>query len=157
MRWPTPATGWPIRVDGYTVGVADLTENPPHRGELHPDGDELLYLVSGRVDVIVEEGGTEEAVGTERRHALTGGQAFVVPRGAWHRVDVVEPCRLVYVTPGPGDGHRLPRPHLLAAHQRPRRAGAARARRRGDGGQLGVNSGGGLHRHRRRTKGPACS
>ncbi|HZR12187.1 MAG TPA: cupin domain-containing protein [Acidimicrobiia bacterium] len=101
-----PAPGPPVRVDGYTVGAPELTGNPPHRGELHPDGDELLFLVSGRVDVILEQGGDQHTVGVERVHPLGAGEAIVVPKGVWHRIEVREPSRLVHVTPGPGDGHR---------------------------------------------------
>jgi mannose-6-phosphate isomerase-like protein (cupin superfamily) len=101
-----PTGGKPIRVDGFSVGAPLLTENAPHRGEMHPDGDELLYLVSGSIDVIVEDGGTQEEVGRETVLRLEAGQACLVPKGAWHRVDVREPSHLVHVTPGPGDGHR---------------------------------------------------
>ena len=101
-----PAPGPPLRIDGFTVGAPKMTTNPPHRGEMHPDGDELLYLVSGRVEVIIEEGGTETTVGVENVATLTAGQAILVPRGAWHRVNVCEPSHLVHITPGPGDGHR---------------------------------------------------
>ena len=34
-------------VDGMTFGVASMSENSPHGGEMHPDGDEVLYLISG--------------------------------------------------------------------------------------------------------------
>ena len=98
--------GPPLRVDGFTVGAPALTGNPPHRGELHPDGDELLFLVSGRVDVILEEGGDQDTIGVERVQPLAAGEAMVVPRGVWHRVEVREPSRLVHITPGPGDAHR---------------------------------------------------
>ena len=73
---------------------------------MHPDGDELLYLVSGRIDVILEDGGDVETVGVQRVEALQAGDAILVPRGVWHRVDVREPSHLVHVTPGPGGGHR---------------------------------------------------
>jgi quercetin dioxygenase-like cupin family protein len=75
---------------------------------MHPDGDELLYLISGRVDVILEDGGDVETVGVEHVEALQPGDAIVVPRGVWHRVDVREASHLVHVTPGPGGGHRPP-------------------------------------------------
>jgi mannose-6-phosphate isomerase-like protein (cupin superfamily) len=97
--------GKPLRIDGFTVGAPLLTSNPPHRGELHPDGDELLYLVSGHVDVILDDG-DQDHVGTERVVSVRAGEAFLVPRGVWHRVELREPSRLVHITPGPGDGHR---------------------------------------------------
>jgi mannose-6-phosphate isomerase-like protein (cupin superfamily) len=65
-----------------------MTKNPPHAGEMHPDGDELLYLVDGAVDIILDEAAGERCLG------LQPGQAFVVPCGVWHRVMVKEPCRL---------------------------------------------------------------
>jgi len=81
-------------VEGRLVGEARMSKNPPHAGEMHPDGDELLYLVEGAIDVVVDQ-----AAG-ERRISLQPGQAFVVPCGLWHRVMVREPCCLLYFTPG---------------------------------------------------------
>jgi mannose-6-phosphate isomerase-like protein (cupin superfamily) len=98
-------THCPVRVDGYVVGAPLMTGNAPHRGELHPDGDELLLLLSGRVEVILDDG-TQQQVGAETVQELAGGQAVIVPKGVWHRINVLEPSRLVHVTPGPGDGHR---------------------------------------------------
>lgn len=89
-------TAGPLRVDGYTVGAPFMTRNAPHNGEMHPDGDELLYLISGQIDVLLEEGDTETI------HALQPGQGFIVPKGVWHRVLIKEPSRLVHITPGPG-------------------------------------------------------
>lgn len=101
-----PEPGGPVRIDGFSVGAPLMTSNAPHRGEMHPDGDELLYLVSGRIDVIIEDGGDEETVGAERVESLRPGQAILVPKGVWHRVDVRVPSRLVHITPGPGGRHR---------------------------------------------------
>ena len=100
------SSGPPVRIDGFTVGAPLMTRSAPHRGELHPDGDELLFVISGGVDVILEEGGDEHNAGVERVEAVRAGQAFVVPKGVWHRVEVREPSRLVHITPGPGGGHR---------------------------------------------------
>jgi len=90
----------PLRIDGYTVGAPYLTGDPPHSGEMHPDGDELLYLVSGRVRVLLEleEGHCDVELGPD--------QALVVPRGVWHLVHLIEPGQLVHITPGPGGEHR---------------------------------------------------
>jgi catechol 2,3-dioxygenase-like lactoylglutathione lyase family enzyme len=98
---PLPASaGPPPTIDGLTVGAALLSSDAPHHGEMHPDGDELLYLTSGRVDVVLEEDGGEVRV------ELKPGQAFVVPRGVWHRVAVREPSQILYMTPGPGGQYR---------------------------------------------------
>lgn len=90
----------PARIDGYTIGAPRMTQNPPHNGELHPDSDELLYLISGRVKVLLElpAGDTTVDVGP--------GEALVVPRGVWHLVLLQEPSHLLHITPGPGSDHR---------------------------------------------------
>lgn len=84
-------------VAGRLAGEARMTKSPPHAGEMHPDGDELLYLIEGAVEVVLDDENKETG---ERRLALDPGHAFVVPRGVWHRVIVKEPCRLLYFTPG---------------------------------------------------------
>jgi quercetin dioxygenase-like cupin family protein len=89
-------SGPPPRIDGYTVGAPHIRRDAPHGGEQHPDGDELLYLVSGRLDVVLEEDGLENTV------ELHPGDAFVVPKGIWHRVVMREPSQLIHITPGPG-------------------------------------------------------
>ena len=48
---PDPA----VPVTGPTIGIATMTENAPHGGEMHPDGDEVLYLISGSVNVVFED------------------------------------------------------------------------------------------------------
>jgi mannose-6-phosphate isomerase-like protein (cupin superfamily) len=68
---------------------------PPHAGERHPDGDELLYLIAGNATVVIEHPEGEERV------ALEAGDACIVPRGLWHRVLFDAPVRLLYATPGP--------------------------------------------------------
>jgi mannose-6-phosphate isomerase-like protein (cupin superfamily) len=92
--------GPPTRIDGFTVGAPVMTRPPPHAGEMHPDGDELLFLVSGHASVLLEAPASQATV------ELRPGQAVVVPRGVWHRVLVHEPSQLVHITPGPGGQHR---------------------------------------------------
>ena len=88
----------PERIDGLTVGIVHMTENPPHGGEMHPDGDELLYVISGRVQVIGDS--------DPEPLPLAAGDACLVPKGEWHRVDMLEPTTLLHITPGPGHEHR---------------------------------------------------
>jgi mannose-6-phosphate isomerase-like protein (cupin superfamily) len=59
--------------------------------EMHPEVDEVLLLVSGAIDVIIED---EDG---ERTIPLEAGQAAIVPRGAWHRLLMRSPGRLVFV------------------------------------------------------------
>jgi len=68
--------------------------------EMHPDGDEVLTLLSGQFDIILDENGTE------RRIALTPGQGALVPRGVWHRMVINIPGELLFLTPGDTTEHR---------------------------------------------------
>jgi len=98
--------GPPRRIDGYTIGVASGMRGPgPHRGEMHPDGDEFLYVVSGEMTLVLDDG-DEHAAGAEMIVQLAAGDAYIVPRGQWHRLEAIETSCLVHVTPGPTGGHR---------------------------------------------------
>ncbi len=98
--------GPPRRIDGYTIGaIPDIDGPGPHGGEVHPDGDEFLYVVSGTMELILDDG-DEHTVGVVTKVLLRAGDACVVPRGVWHRVEPVEPSYLIHVTPGPNGGHR---------------------------------------------------
>ena len=74
-------------VEGRLAGEARMTKNPPHAGEMHPDGDELLYLVEGASDVVLdEEAGTLSFAATRpglccamRSVAPRSGQGTVLP------------------------------------------------------------------------------
>jgi len=68
--------------------------------EMHPGGDEVLYLLAGALDVVLEEPGGERTFGLE------GGQACLVPRGVWHRLVLRRPSDLLFVTPARGTRHR---------------------------------------------------
>ena len=89
----------PAVVNGMTIGIARMSRNSPHGGEMHPDGDEVLYLISGRARVVFEIAEFDDV-------ELFPGQGLVVPKGVWHRVDILEPCEIMYATPGPGGEYR---------------------------------------------------
>jgi len=89
----------PVPIDGMTFGVATMSENSPHGGEMHPDGDEVLYLISGRIKVVFLESREEDI-------EVEPGDGLVVPQGMWHRVDILEPSQIVYLTPGPNNEFR---------------------------------------------------
>lgn len=51
-----------IPVEGATFGVASMSRNAPHGGERHLDGDEVLYVVSGRIRVVFIDGWTNQTL-----------------------------------------------------------------------------------------------
>ena len=65
-----------------------------------PAGDELLYLLTGAIDAVLDEPGGERLV------ALRGGQACLVPQGVWHRL-ILRPAERPPVHHSrPGTRHR---------------------------------------------------
>ncbi|MGH9297690.1 MAG: hypothetical protein ACRDZP_06910, partial [Acidimicrobiales bacterium] len=64
--------------------------------ERHPAGEELVVLISGRVDVIQDLDGAEHLV------ELRPGHAMINPRGIWHTATVHEPGQALFITPGRG-------------------------------------------------------
>ena len=93
----------PKRIEGRTVGVSTVEGEGPHGGERHPDGDELLYVISGSVLLHLDlDEGTRDVT-------LEAGQAIVVPQGTWHRlVGTGSPAEVLNITPGP-HGEARPR------------------------------------------------
>jgi hypothetical protein len=63
--------------------------------ELHPTGDELVYVLDGEVDLLLDRGEGERA------QRLIRGRVGIVPAGSWHRVAVRAPAVLLFVTPVP--------------------------------------------------------
>jgi len=68
--------------------------------ERHPAGDEVVVLLSGRIDVI------QESEGRQRVVELRAGEAMVNPRNVWHTTRVHEPGQALFITPGAGTEHR---------------------------------------------------
>ena len=66
---------------------------------MHPDGDETLYLIDGHVRVVFEDPAFEDV-------DMHPGDGLIVPKGVWHRVDILAPSRIMYATPGPGGEYR---------------------------------------------------
>jgi len=87
------------RGDGWLAGV--YTMNTDSAGwEMHPAGEEILFLLSGSMAVILEMPDEEHLV------ELHPGQACIVPRGTWHRLIVYSPGEMIGITYGKGTRHR---------------------------------------------------
>jgi len=99
---PRTPTFWRdlVAADGDRVVGAvrgrDASAFHPDECEMHPHGDELLCLLAGAIDVVLEEPAGDRAV------PLKAGEMFVVPRGVWHRIVLHEPADVLFVTPPKG-------------------------------------------------------
>lgn len=69
--------------------------------EMHPNGEEVVLLIHGDVELVIEQG---DAL---LRSELTRPGSFVlVPRGAWHTANVRAPSSMLFITEGEGTEHR---------------------------------------------------
>jgi mannose-6-phosphate isomerase-like protein (cupin superfamily) len=69
--------------------------------ETHPNGEELVLLIEGAADLVLEEGEMERAIPLR-----TPGDFALVPRDAWHTARVHAPTTMAFITPGKGTRHR---------------------------------------------------
>ena len=68
--------------------------------EMHPVGDELLFMVEGSATFLLDLlDGVKEV-------ALDAGRLLVIPRGVWHTAKMSAPVRLLAITTGHGTQHK---------------------------------------------------
>jgi len=84
---------------GRLVGVFPY-ERDWESWEMHPAGDEVVYLLSGVVDMVLGESSGERIV------SLRAGTACVVPAGVWHSANVRVAGQALHITGGAGTQHR---------------------------------------------------
>jgi hypothetical protein len=80
---------------GRLMGAIRMAKDPDH-WEMHPDGDEIIILLSGSMDVILCEADKHRVV------SLRDSGVCIVPRSTWHRQTVLSPCEFIFVTPAKG-------------------------------------------------------
>ena len=97
--WATIATRTELH-DGYLVTRARTTADWPH-WEMHPEGEELVVLLSGAVTLVLDDGTREWTV-----ELRPGAGTWINPRGVWHRAIVHEPSEMLFATAGRGTLHR---------------------------------------------------
>jgi mannose-6-phosphate isomerase-like protein (cupin superfamily) len=66
--------------------------------EMHPNGDELIFQLSGEMELVIE--------GITTPIQLKTGSFAVVPKGHWHTANVIEAGDAIYVTNGLGTQHK---------------------------------------------------
>lgn len=75
--------------------------------ERHTNGDELLLVTDGYVDIEVLEGD-----GSSNQIRIDEGSLFVVPKGKWHQLTATENVNIVYASPSE-EGVERTRDHPL--------------------------------------------
>ena len=82
-------------MDGWTLAAFQVATDADVHGdywEMHPGGDELVTVLSGAIRLFLRGEPDTHPVRVE------AGEAFIVPRGHWHRIELDEPSRLMSLT-----------------------------------------------------------
>lgn len=82
----------------HTLIQRSESDAPWGMWEMHPKGDEFVYLLSGATDFLLKRPGQP----VERLRIDRPGDYLLVPRGVWHTAEPQGRCALLFVTPGEG-------------------------------------------------------
>ncbi|GLZ14052.1 hypothetical protein Acsp04_42870 [Actinomadura sp. NBRC 104425] len=63
--------------------------------EVHPEAEEVVSCLIGKIRLCLRP---ERAGQQEEEISLTAGTAAIVPRGRWHRIELVTPSSIMAVT-----------------------------------------------------------
>lgn len=106
---PVDDTFWPRLMSGqmgdfkneFLICHLSFTEDWP-TWEIHPNGDEIVFLVSGTAEFYLEspEGEVSSLVLNQPGHYV------FVPQGHWHTAKISQPTSMVFFTPGEGTENR---------------------------------------------------
>jgi quercetin dioxygenase-like cupin family protein len=107
-KLPFDASFWPRLMAGqlgdfrneYLVTCYTYAQDWPS-WECHPNGDEIVVLLSGRAAFIMESAGGTTELSLDR----TGDFAFV-PRGIWHTAHTDRATTMLFITAGEGTLNR---------------------------------------------------
>jgi quercetin dioxygenase-like cupin family protein len=80
--------------DGRILCVFDYTSSWTW-WERHPTGEEFVHVLTGDVVLHLEDADGRRAL------ELPAGAGALVPRGVWHRADIVRPATVLFLTPAP--------------------------------------------------------
>ncbi len=69
--------------------------------EMHPEGDEVVYCISGAVTLH-----QEFSDGTVKQVTVTSGEYAINPPGVWHTADIAGEAEVLFITAGLGTQHR---------------------------------------------------
>ncbi len=85
--------------ENWLITEYEFTEDWKSR-EMHPNGEEIVYLLSGAMDLILETGENR------RKIELREKGLVVIPRETWHTAKVLEPSKMLFITLGKETKHR---------------------------------------------------
>ena len=107
-KLPVGPDFWPNIIAGklgdfhheYLVTMYTYDQNWPS-WEIHPNGDEIVLLISGAADFILEMPQGNQVIAVRQ----PGDYAFV-PKGTWHTANPLQPTTMLFITAGEGTRNR---------------------------------------------------
>ncbi len=107
-KLPVGPDFWPNLIAGklgdfhheYLVTMYTFDQNWPS-WEIHPNGDEIVLLISGASDLILETPQGNQVIEVRQ----PGDYAFV-PKGTWHTANPLQQTTMLFITAGEGTRNR---------------------------------------------------
>jgi hypothetical protein len=93
--WSQPEEVQAALGEDWLISEYEFTANWP-TWEMHPNGDEFVYLLAGSIELLLEEPAGVKSL------PLQDTGAVIVPRGVWHTAKIYAPSRMLHVTLGAG-------------------------------------------------------
>ena len=89
----------------FFFSLVNPKDTHPDCWEIHPDGDELLLVTKGELEIemVTRPFAGEDTVAKnsdKETAVLEGGELLIVPKGHWHRIILKKESELVVVTFG---------------------------------------------------------
>lgn len=84
---------------GYLISQFNFEEDWDS-WENHPEGDEIVFCMTGKIKFI------QEINGIMNESILLPGQYIVVPKDTWHTAKVKDPTSALFITWGFGTKHK---------------------------------------------------
>lgn len=97
--WSQSAEALDAIAQNWLISEYDFDADWPN-WEMHPNGDEVVYLLSGDADLILEMDGVVQ------KFELRGRGTVIVPAGTWHTAKIISPARMLAITRGAGTESR---------------------------------------------------
>lgn len=69
--------------------------------EIHPNGDEVVMLLSGAARMVLDEPAGHRVVELSK-----AGDYVIVPRATWHTAKIAVPTAMLFITPGEATQNR---------------------------------------------------
>lgn len=97
--WKTPRSIHD-RVGQHWLFSEQHYQNDWKEWKMHPAGDEIIYLLDGSINVIIEQANLTNTL------KLRSSGVVTIPRQVWYRIEVLDPCHVLNISRELNTKHR---------------------------------------------------